>query len=244
MSSNIRCAVLRFLIILLFLAAAPVVSVSCAASGIDVRPSAPGIEPIRLPPPELQGGMPLMEALKIRKSSRSFSKERLPPQVLSNLLWAAFGVNRPETGGRTAPSAMNWQEIDIYAAMQEGLYRYNASGNLLEPVLAKDIRSQTGGFGQSAVGQSFVKHVPVNLIYVADFSRTGVTGKVVSPEAKLIYAAASTGCISQNVYLFCASAGLATVVRGYFNPTELAKEMGLADNQRIILVQPVGYPKK
>jgi SagB-type dehydrogenase family enzyme len=190
-------------------------------------------KPIKLFHPKAEGGRPLMQALKDRSSSRSFSQDKLPVQVLSNLLWAAFGINRLDTGKRTAPSAMNWQEIDIYVALPEGLYLYNAKNLILDPVLSEDIRALTGR-------QEFVKNVPVNLIYVADFSRMGsATG-----EDKDLYSAADTGFIGQNVYLFCASEGLVTVARGSIDRQTLAKAMRLRSDQKIILAQSVGYPKK
>jgi SagB-type dehydrogenase family enzyme len=191
------------------------------------------LKTIQLLKPQFDKGRSLMQALKDRSSSRSFSSEKLPLQVLSNLLWAAFGVNRPETGKRTAPSAMNRQEIDIYVATAEGLYLYNAENNILKPVLAEDIRAVTGR-------QGYVKEAPLDLIYVADFSRMGEAAR----EEKEFYAAADTGFIGQNVYLFCASEDLATVVRGSIDRKALAKTMKLRPGQRIILGQSVGYPKR
>jgi nitroreductase len=188
------------------------------------------LKTVHLPQPQTEGGRPLMQVLKERKTSRDFAPEKLPQQVLSNLLWAAFGVNRPD-GRRTAPSAMNWQEIDIYVATGEGLFLYDAKGNRLEVVLAQDIRPATGT-------QSFVATAPLNLIYVADLSKAGS-----GPDFEL-FTAADAGFISQNVYLFCASENLATVVRGSIDRTALAKAMKLRPEQKIILAQTVGYPKK
>ena len=190
------------------------------------------LSPIPLPPPQTSGGRPLMQVLKDRQSSREFSSEKLPPQVLSNLLWAAFGVNRPD-GKRTAPSAMNMQEIDIYVATQDGLYLYDAKGNALKPVLAQDVRGATGQ-------QPFVKEAPLNLVYVADLAKAGRA----SSEDQTLYTAADTGFVAQNVYLFCASEGLAVVVRGSVDRTALASLIKLRPDQRIILAQTVGYPKK
>jgi SagB-type dehydrogenase family enzyme len=196
--------------------------------------SAQELKPIQLPKPQMDGGKPLMQALKERKSTRSFSTEKLPIQTLGNLLWAAFGVNRPDTGHRTAPSAMNRQEIDIYVATADGLYLYEAKGHTLQLVLTNDVRAATGQ------QQPFVKDAPVNLVYVADFSRMGgQTG-----DEKNLYSAADTGFISQNIYLFCASEGLATVVRGSVPRSALAMAMKLRPDQKIILAQTVGYPKK
>lgn len=189
------------------------------------------LRPIQLPKPQTDIGRPLMQVLRDRSSAREFSTQKLPAQVLSNLLWAAFGVNRPD-GKRTAPSAMNWQETDIYVATAEGLYIYDAKAHRLNPVFREDVRAQTGT-------QSFVKEVPLNLVYVADLSRTGKN----SAERDL-FVAADTGFIAQNVYLFCASEGLATVVRGSIDRPALSKAMRLRADQRIILAQSVGYPKK
>jgi len=192
--------------------------------------SAQDVKPISLPPPQTDGGRPLMQVLKERKTSREFAAEKLPLQLLSNLLWAAFGVNRPD-GRRTAPSAMNWQEIDVYLATAEGLFLYDAKGNRLEAVLAQDIRPNTGT-------QSFVATAPLNLVYVADLSKTG------SGADTELFTAADAGFIGQNVYLFCASENLATVVRGSIDRVALAKAMKLRPEQKIILAQTVGYPKK
>ena len=198
-----------------------------------VVPSAETLKPIRLPKPQLEVGRPLMKVLKDRSSSRSFSPEKLPLQVLSNLLWAAFGVNRPESGHRTAPSARNWQEIDIYVATADGLYLYDAKAHQLQAVFSEDIRHLTGQ-------QPFVKDAPVDLVYVADLSRAaGGTA-----EDQALYTAADTGFISENVYLFCASEGLATVVRGSIDRPALARAMKLRPDQKIILAQTVGYPAK
>jgi SagB-type dehydrogenase family enzyme len=190
-------------------------------------------KPIPLPEPERDGGKPLMQALNERQTSRSYSPEALPEQVLSNLLWAAFGINRPESGKRTAPSAVNWQEIDIYVSIADGLFLYHAAEHALYPILLEDIRAATGA-------QSFVADAPVNLVFVADYTKMGSA----STEDKDFYSAADTGFISQNVYLFCASEGLATVVRGYLDRPALHEAMRLKPDQKIILAQTVGYPRK
>jgi nitroreductase len=191
------------------------------------------LKPIKLLAPQTNGGRPLMQVLKDRKSSREFSGKELPLQVLSNMLWAAYGVNRTDSGKRTAPSAVNWQEIDIYVATAHGLYLYDAKANVLQPVLSEDIRPLTGH-------QSFVQEVPVNLIYVADQAKMGER----TAEEKVFYSAADTGFIGQNVYLYCASEGLATVVRGLIDRPALEKTMKLRPEQKVILAQSVGYPKK
>jgi nitroreductase len=191
------------------------------------------LKPVPLLQVRLDTGRPLMHVLKERKSSRAFSARKLPKRVLSNLLWAANGVNRPASDGRTSPSALNQKEIDIYVAMTEGLYRYDAKHHQLQPVLARDIRALTGL-------QDYVRDAPVNLVLVADFARMAGT----PPENRDVVAAAGAGFISQNVYLYCASEGLATVVRASIDREVLAEAMKLGAGQRIILAQSVGYPKK
>ncbi|MBZ5496585.1 MAG: nitroreductase family protein [Acidobacteriia bacterium] len=194
--------------------------------------SAQDLKPIQLPKPQTDGGRPLMQALKNRKTSREFSTEKLPPQILSNLLWAAFGINRP-TGQRTAPSAVNWQEIDIYVALSEGLFLYDAKADALQPILAEDVRAATGV-------QAYAKDAPVNLIYVADLDKPG---RVPETE-KEFWSAADVGFISQNVYLYCASEGLVSGVRAMIDRPALAKIMKLRPKQKILLAQSAGYPKK
>ncbi len=188
---------------------------------------------ISLPPPDTTGGRPLMQVLKDRHSSRSFSTKELPTTTLSNLLWAAFGINRPESGHRTAPSAMNWQEIEIYVAMKSGLYRYDAGKHALILVMNEDVRSLTGT-------QEFVGKAPVNLVYVADLSKA----RRGTDESRALFSAADVGFISENVYLYCASEGLATVVRGSVDKAGLGKKLSLGPNRTIILAQTVGYPEK
>ena len=191
------------------------------------------MRPIPLIKPQMDSGRLLMNVLKERKSSRDFSDKKLPIRVLSNLLWAADGINRPPSGKRTAPSAMNWHEIDIYVATEQGLYLYDAQYHRLTPVLAQDIRVHTGT-------QPFVGDAPVNLIYVANLTKMGAIAK----ESKDFYSALDTGVIAQNVNLYCASEGLATVMRGMINREHLAQIMKLGPEQQIILAQTVGYPRK
>ncbi len=186
---------------------------------------------IKLPPPETAGGMPLMQALQARHSTREFGSKPLPPQVLSNLLWAACGVNRPDTGQRTAPSAHDWREIDVYVTTADGAYRYDPPTHVLIKVAAGDLRPLAGV-------QDFVAAVPLNLVYVADFERMSGAGA----EDQAFYSATDAGFIAQNVYLYGASAGLAVVVRGLIDRDALGAALGLGPHQRIILAQSVGYP--
>jgi len=187
---------------------------------------------IKLPAPQTSGGKPLMQALKDRHSSREFSPREIPLEVLSNLLWAAFGINRPKTGGRTAPSAHNWEEIDVYVATAEGVYLYEPEEHALKQVLAQDIRARTGV-------QPFVEEAPVNLVYVADLTRMTEA----TPEDKAWYSGPDAGFVAQNVYLFCASEGLAVVVRGMVDRAALGKLLSLTPDEKIMLAQSVGYPK-
>ncbi len=202
-----------------------------AVTGLALPAWAADPRDLELPPPRISGGMPLMEALSDRHSSRSFSPEPLPQQMLADLLWAAWGVNRPGSGKRTAPSAVNRQEITVYVVMEQGAYRYDAPANRLAGVESGDLRELTGT-------QGFVATAPLNLVYVADMGR--VAGG--NEERKILYAGADTGFISQNVYLFCASKGLATVVRGAVDREPLARALGLGSDQQVILAQTVGYP--
>ena len=189
------------------------------------------LQPVQLPKPQTDGGKPLMQVLRERKSVRAFSSQDLSGQTLSNLLWAACGINRPD-GRRTAPSAMNRQEIDIYVVTAKGAWLYDAKEHLLKPVAAGDLRTLAGT-------QEWVKEAPVNLVYVADTAKMGGGDE----EAKTLYSGADTGFIAQNVYLYCASEELATVVRASVDRPALSKALGLRPEQKIILAQTVGHPK-
>ena len=186
---------------------------------------------INLPEPQKTGGKPLFEALALRQTSRSFAEKELDLQTLSNLLWSANGINRPEDELHTAPSAVNWQEIDIYVSLATGVYVYNAKENTLEHYMDGDIREATGK-------QPFVKDAPVNLIYVADFTRMGDR----EDSIKHWYSAADAAFIAQNVYLFSASESLATVVRGAVDKEELKKVLTLPEHKHVVLCQSVGFP--
>jgi len=203
------------------------------------------LKPIQLLPPQIEGGRPLMQVLKDRKSWRLYTTEKIPIQVLSNLLWSAFGINRPERGLRTAPTGGNRQDIDIYVATADGVYVYEAKANILNPVLAEDVRSLSGRqYPPPTVPANLVPpldEAPVNLIYVCDGLKKS---KISTEEENLCSAFAHTGFISQNVFLFCASEGLATVVRLWFDKAALEKKMRLRPEQYALLVQSVGYPRQ
>lgn len=186
---------------------------------------------ISLPSPDQHGGLPLLEALAIRHSSRDFAPDPLPSQLLSNPLWAAYGMNRID-GGRTAPSALNAQEIDVFLALPSGAYRYDATANELHLVAANDLRRITGY-------QDFVDEAPLDLVYVADYSRMSR----VPVGQRESYASVAAGAITQNVYLFAASNGLATVIRAWIDRAAIADALGLTHDQQVLLSQTVGYPK-
>ncbi|MBN1463836.1 MAG: SagB/ThcOx family dehydrogenase [Paludibacteraceae bacterium] len=187
---------------------------------------------IKLPAPKRTSGKPLMDCLNERKSIKDFdASKQLTNQQLSNLLWAAWGYNRPEK--RTAPSSRNKQEIDIYVALKSGLYLWNAKTNVLKLIIAKDVRKDTGK-------QPYVEKAAVNLVYVCNITKCDTKGD----KQKLTEATyANTGFIAQNVYLFCASEGLGTVIRGYVPKEQLSKTMKLGKDQLIVLAQSVGYGK-
>lgn len=185
---------------------------------------------ITLPAVQKDIGVPLMQSLQDRHSSRNFSDKELSRQHISNILWAAFGINRPESGKRTAPSANNRQETDIYVALPNGLYLYDADAHALELVLDEDIRAATGT-------QTYVGDAAMNLVYVADLAKLDYA----LDDTGLINTAAGVGFIGQNVYLYCASEGLAAVVRGSIDRDKLHDVMQLREEQKIILAHSVGY---
>ena len=188
-------------------------------------------EPRKLPSPRTEGGMPVLSALKLRRSTREYSDRPLPAQTLSDLLWAAFGINRP-SGDRTAPYWRHVMVMDIYAAMADGVWLYDPKAHALLPYQPGDIRAATGL-------QDFVATAPLNLIYVAHGERM----TDVSPEDRRLYASVDAGFIGQNVYLFCASEGLATVFRGAVDYPRLAKALNLPGAQFVTFAQTVGYAR-
>jgi nitroreductase len=186
---------------------------------------------LNLPPPRSEGGKPLMEALKLRRSTREYSDRPLPAQVLSDLLWAAFGINRP-SGDRTAPYWRHVMVIDIYLAMADGVWLYEPKTHALLPHAKDDIRGLTGL-------QDFVATAPLNLVYVAHGERM----LDISSEDRRLYASVDSGFIGQNVYLFCASEGLATVFRGAVDYPKLAHALRLPEEQFVTFAQSAGYAR-
>jgi nitroreductase len=192
---------------------------------------------IVLPAPDKTGGKPLMQALSERQTIRTYTADNLTQQQLSELLWAGWGINRPADKKRTAPSSTNAQEIDVYVAMQSGLYLYDAENNILKQIHNRDIRALCGT-------QDFVGTAPVNLVYVSDMGKRKKKEGDVITDTDLLSSWANTGFIAQNVYLYCASANLGCVIRAMVPRDKLAPEMGLRSNQRIILSQTIGIPQK
>ncbi len=184
---------------------------------------------IPLPDPQLNGGKPLMQALQARRSTKEYTTRPVSQQHLSNLLWAAWGINRPGEDKRTAPSAKNQQEMDVYVATKDGVSRYDAKRHALTKVSSEDVRARTGS-------QAYIRDAPITLLYVSDFSKMGKD----PDERKRFYSGANTGFISQNVYLYCASEGLGTVVRVPGNSDALKEKMGLREDQHVILAQCIG----
>jgi len=187
---------------------------------------------LALPKPQIQG-RPLLQALSDRKTTRNISEEKLSPQMLSNLLWAAWGVNRPAINGRTAPSAMNVQEIGIYVFLEQGVYLFDEKVHGLKPVLAGDHRAKAGT-------QTGVAKAPVNLLYVADLDKY----RGLPAESKTAWSNAHAGFIGQNVYLFAASEGLASWFRAFVDAPAVAQLLSLRPGQKVLYGQTVGYPAK
>jgi nitroreductase len=190
---------------------------------------------IALPAPDKTGGKPLMQALNERQSIRTFTKDNLTLQQLSDLLWAGWGINRIDLKKRTAPSARNVQEIDVYVALPGGLYLYVAESNMLKQINNKDLRKLSGT-------QDFVAEAALNLVFVSDMGKLGKKEGDEIKDSDLLSSYANTAFIAQNIYLYCASANLGCVIRGMVPKDKLAPEMGLRSNQRIILAQTVGVP--
>lgn len=200
------------------------------------------LQPIILPEPEKEGGKSVLAALQERRTTRNISSKELPLQMLSNLLWAAFGVNRKQASfnkpGRTAPSASNSQEIDLYVTLPEGVYIYDAVSHSLIPVVPGDFRNRAGRRGAATA--------PVNIFYIVDLTRydTGPDQpdhSIGDPEVQKSYYYTDTGFIAQNVYLFAASQGL---VAWFHNcdKENTVTEFNLGPQQKVLFAQSVGYP--
>jgi hypothetical protein len=190
---------------------------------------------IQLSKPQTGSGNSLTQLLWKRSSSHEFSPEPVPVGALSNLLWSGFGINRPD-GKRTAPSATNCQDIDIYVILSDGLYLYDAKANQLN-LLAEDLRVPAGM-------QPYAKEAPVNLIYVSDYTKLGAKLPDAFKSLMPMLSGTHAGLIAENVYLYCASEGMATVARVMIDIPALSETMKLRPDQKIILAQSVGYRER
>ncbi len=191
---------------------------------------------IKLPEPNITGGMPLMQALQERQSNRDFLPDELGLQQLSDICWATWGINRQESGRRTAPSSRNRQEMTLFVVLPEATYIYDAKAHQLDLHQAGDLRPYCGS-------QDFVAQAPLNLIYVADMEKLGLSNPDEIDGDRLMTPWANSGFMAQNAYLYCASEGLGTVVRAMIDRDTLHKKLGLSPMQQIILGQTVGKIK-
>jgi SagB-type dehydrogenase family enzyme len=211
--------------------AKPLFRIGAVLNAPSPRPlDKPPRDVVDLPQPQRFGGMPLLDALAARRTSRDFSDEAVSLDLLGELLWAANGINRDAEGGRTAPSALGGYEIDIYVLLATGSYRYRPDGHRLVLAAPFDLRATTGY-------QDFLSYAPVDLVFVADLNRM----QDVPARQRESFAYASAGAIVQNVYLYCASAGLAAGARGWMNRTALAVNLKLPTGSTPVLAQTVGH---
>jgi len=187
-------------------------------------------EDVKLSAPAKTGGMPVVQAIAERKTKRAFAERDLPPETLSTLLWIANGISRPD-GRRTIPTGHNVQDLDVYAILKSGAYRYDEKSHALVQIAAGDFRTVVGK-------QTFSHAAPVNLYFVQDVARAKKTDAM----SQMRFGGIHAGAAIQNVYLFCTSAGLATCAREQNDYEALAKLFKLSPTQRIILGQSVGYP--
>jgi hypothetical protein len=228
-----------------FVKAVPAMAIvaSMAPAYSDSSPLAGELQPIVLPTPEKDGGKSVLASLLERKTTRAISTKELPDQVLSNLLWAGFGVNREKVSmgrnGRTAPSASNSQEIDLYVVLARGVYVYEANGHKLLPVAEGDFRARSGRRAAATA--------PLNIFYIADLSRYDLgpaqpDRAIGDTEVQKSYYFTDTGFIAQNIYLFAASSGLAAWFHNC-DKENTVKEFKLKPTQKVLFAQTVGYPE-
>lgn len=190
------------------------------------------LQPLKLMPPQTEKGKSLMKALEERRTSREYSDRAMSLQDISNVLWAANGINRVNEMKHTAPTAVNWQEIDVYVVLGKGIYLYDPHDSTLYPVIGGDLREQAGT-------QEYVKTAPLNLIYVADYSKMKNTEEA----KKESYTSADAAFIAENVYLFCDAFDMGCVVRASVDREKLSETMKLRPEQKIVLGQTAGFLK-
>ena len=218
--------------------------IASSATGYSMEiPGPQKLQSIVLPKPETDGGKSILASLLERKTTRTISSKELPIQVISNLLWAGFGVNRETSGfgkkGRTAPSASNSQEIDLYVALPGGVYIYEATQHHLLPVAEGDFRARSGRRGAATA--------PLNIFYIVDISRydlgpTQPDRAIGDPEVQKSYYYTDTGFIAQNIYLYAASFGLAAWFHNC-DKENTVREFNLKPTQHVLFAQTVGYPE-
>ncbi len=201
-------------------------SIVCSMAAQDAKT-------IILNPPDLTRGFPVMTALSLRASATGFDTTSLNLQDMSDLLWAANGINRPESGKRTAPSARNSQDIDVYAVMKSGAYLYNPIKHCLDFITGGDYRALVAG------RQENFAVAPLFCVMVSDFSRFS-SG---NDSSKMVIAAYDAGIVSQNISIFCSSVGLETRVRATMDQEKLREILKLKDSQHLMLNNPVGYKR-
>lgn len=189
---------------------------------------------IALCTPRTSGGTTVLEAFAHRQSTRTYSPKLLSDQELADVLWAANGINRPESQKRTAPSALNYQDVDVYVCLEKGAYRYDAPSNTLELIIQEDLRPWV------ANGQDFAASAPVVVVLTSDLSKM----KGGPTEANRLIGAMDAGIVSQNISLACAGLGLATVPRATMDKAQLAKKLRLKDSQILLLNHPIGHFKE
>jgi len=209
------------------------VLIVCAMALLISTASAQTQETIKLPAPALAADKPLMQALKERQSGREFADKPLTLQDLSNILWCANGINRPDSGKRTSPSAKNAQDVDIYAIMKDGAYLYDAPKHELKLIASGDHTLAAGT-------QPYVASAPLNLIYVSDLAKFDFMKE---REDQIVAASVDAGHCSQNVYLYGAAANLAVVTRMSVPKQKAAEVLKLRPQQFIVIGQTIGYPK-
>ena len=202
---------------------------SAALASVAGRATPKDAAPLALPAPRGEGGMPLTQALRLRRSTRAYADKPLPAQLISDLLWSAYGINRP-SGDRTAPYWRHVMVIDVYVVRADGVWLYEPKAHALLPHLKEDLRALTGL-------QDFVAGAPLELVYVAHGERMAD----ISAEERRLYASVDAAFIGQNVYLFCASEGLATVFRGAVDQSKLGRALQLPEGQFVTFAQTVGY---
>ena len=206
-------------------------------SGILLAPalsSAAELSEITLPKPQIQSGMSVMQALSKRQSSRAFADKAISPAQLSNILWAADGINRPDNGGRTNPAALGVRSIEVYAVTSEGIFRYTPESHTLQPVASGDFRMAT------TTGQAFVGKAPLTLVYVADSAKWQNARHVPTADKQSVFDSIAAGAMTQSVGLAAAAEGLGTCIRGSIDHEAFGKAADLREGQHIIIAQTIG----